>query len=1233
MSACNATDGNGAEAMNKAEVRERICLAAKLHAPLNHVVAPPPLHDFTHDASAHFGMPKSGVPGRRMLWLSPELAPESTHACNFEPEGQRTNPEDVLKVVEERDGHVVYRCTFQDLPPHTPAIVTHRMDSQQRSEGLSGQESLTRLRPFYAPESEEDTVLVFESRFESGNLASAHQVAPFEYDLKLSNDTATQGHTQWFYFSVSNTRKGIPYKFNINNMLKSDSLYNHGQRPLAYSIARRREESMGWHRTGTQILYYGNKICAPKKKGMHCHTLTFTITFSHDDDTCYLSHCYPYTYSDLQVYLDKLELNPECRSFIRRKTLCETEAGNKCDVLTITSRSVDEEDMKHRKGVIISARVHPGETNASWMMKGVIDYLVSDKVEAIELRRRFVFKIVPMLCPDGVINGNYRCGIAGHDMNRRWAKPHPKQHSTIFNTKLMIEDLMQDREVVLFCDLHGHSRKKNVFLFGCDSRYWNRKLNSGPAPVALAERVFPMLMEENSQSFAFHKCRFKVQKSKSSTGRVVTWRQMGIHNSYTVEASFCGPDKGDRVGMHFDIPELEKMGKCICLSIHAQFGKDAMCHLLERVSASLPQGHHVDSDSDSDDSSSDDEVMEVKTPAKSKAGKNAQNTRGRDTPERPASAMDSVERELSKDLLQPANNARRIQPRLKSARPTYRSGSHRQPTLSARARTAEPRHSDAFSSNSFKDIKDKLREIELPMTHKQRVLHEVHKTPDKSAPSGGCGYMSLTDEILAEESHVMMRLMCVNSEDRVDMLREKKKEAYQGDFTTPSRRRPPRGAAWKDNETPARSPLESLQDLQRIAVKTRVETATPVKTVHTLLFTADLPEESPVLRSANSSAASLDWTRQRRILRTPSPVRKVSAKSLLAAAACLEQGVEHASCFHHAAHTHSRISAARPASAHTGGRGHIAMFVQQGRVLTQRSPSPMRGEGRSWSAVMTLGRATAGCVSESPLGAIAYSSPLAAAIASRAAVGGESLLIAAIGANPIWPSSRGNISGLERERERDTCSTATHCNTLHLTATHTHANFAGAAMSGLCNSSVLQRSATHSPDFLAGAQHRAPAAPGSALGELSSAKHAPLFEHTAHASPAAGEREGVVGLRRSKLSREIDFIRNKVAHIVDLRYTCSCCRARARSFSTTSCLLSLPLFSFSLSLVSLSLSLSLFLLCAFSLWLSLSRACARALFLSLSLSFSRALSFSRSHSLSFSFALSLCFSHTFACFS
>jgi len=57
--------------------------------------------------------------------------------------------------------------------------------------------------------------------------------------------------------------------------------------------------------------------------------------------------------------------------------------------------------------------VHPGESNASWMMRGVINYLISDDPKAAFLRDTYVFKIIPMLNPDGVIVGNYRCSLIG----------------------------------------------------------------------------------------------------------------------------------------------------------------------------------------------------------------------------------------------------------------------------------------------------------------------------------------------------------------------------------------------------------------------------------------------------------------------------------------------------------------------------------------------------------------------------------------------------------------------------------------------------------------------------------------------------------------------------------------------------------------------------------------------------------------------------------------------------
>ncbi len=166
--------------------------------------------------------------------------------------------------------------------------------------------------------------------------------------------------------------------------------------------------------------------------------------------------------------------------------MCQTIAGNKyhiplesktysCDILTVTNFNNEGEMAGFKKGVVITSRVHPGETNASVIMEQIIEYLTGPSLESKLLRDNFIFKIVPMLNPDGVINGNYRCNLAGVDLNRVWIDPSKKLHPTIFNTKFvfimitklilkMIKTLKSERELLLFCDIHGHSRKKNIFM-------------------------------------------------------------------------------------------------------------------------------------------------------------------------------------------------------------------------------------------------------------------------------------------------------------------------------------------------------------------------------------------------------------------------------------------------------------------------------------------------------------------------------------------------------------------------------------------------------------------------------------------------------------------------------------------------------------------------------------------------------------------------------------------------
>ena len=138
-------------------------------------------------------------------------------------------------------------------------------------------------------------------------------------------------------------------------------------------------------------------------------------------------------------------------------------------MVIITNFNSHEEEIADRPAIILSGRVHPGESNSSFIVEGIMDFLVSNESAANKLRSKFVFKIVPMLNPDGVIVGNYRSSLAGYDLNRQWISPSPRLFPEIAGVKGMIRKTLDSRELFMYCDFHGHSRAKNLFMFGCNN--------------------------------------------------------------------------------------------------------------------------------------------------------------------------------------------------------------------------------------------------------------------------------------------------------------------------------------------------------------------------------------------------------------------------------------------------------------------------------------------------------------------------------------------------------------------------------------------------------------------------------------------------------------------------------------------------------------------------------------------------------------------------------------------
>jgi hypothetical protein len=213
--------------------------------------------------------------------------------------------------------------------------------------------------------------------------------------------------------------------------------------------------------------------------------------------------------------------------------LCKTEADLPVHILTITASKSKGVRYKDRKGAFITSRVHPGETLASFILEGLINFLLGDSKEAEVLRSMYVFKIVPMLNPDGVIFGNNRTDLLGYDLNRQWINPNPDRHPSIYYTKKYIQQFTTERDLLIYCDLYGCNIAANE---GFTS--WTKV------------RLFPKVLASLSPMFDYKNCRFNVQTDKFGTSRVVIWKEFGITNSFTLETSFHGYIYGDQIVTH-----------------------------------------------------------------------------------------------------------------------------------------------------------------------------------------------------------------------------------------------------------------------------------------------------------------------------------------------------------------------------------------------------------------------------------------------------------------------------------------------------------------------------------------------------------------------------------------------------------------------------------------------------------------------------------------------------------
>ena len=462
--------------------------------------------------------------------------------------------------------------------------------------------------------------LLFSSNFESGNLRYAIKCKTNEYDLILRHETGSTKAYQWFFFrvminensdQVKLLKEKPVVKFNIINLCKKHIILNNKVRVLSYYNG-------GWSRDTTKIFYYSNDIpflmdsndtknnnkisvnfndsfssgtnnnynmyefllnlnsnntFKEKEKdanSQNFHTLTFSFDFSKittDTKYVYFAYCYPYTYSQLSTYLTSLNIY---KKILRMDSIGQTLDNNKLYMLIITNFEDSFDTLANKKAIIFTARVHPGESSSSFVIQGLIEFLLSNEPKAISLRKNYIFKIVPMLNPDGVIRGNFRMNSVGKDLNRMWMEENEENSPSVFYCHKMIQKTLNSRNIHFFCDFHGHSSKNNFFLYSCKSRSDFLKIGHNsiiPNPhkkkLSFIELIFQEIFSKENIYFDKFSCINKILPSKIKTARAVLKNRYNIDFSYCLETSLGGARQmiEDSPLVPFSIQEYKKIGK------------------------------------------------------------------------------------------------------------------------------------------------------------------------------------------------------------------------------------------------------------------------------------------------------------------------------------------------------------------------------------------------------------------------------------------------------------------------------------------------------------------------------------------------------------------------------------------------------------------------------------------------------------------------------------------------
>mmetsp|Transcript_11065 Transcript_11065/g.18515 ORF Transcript_11065/g.18515 Transcript_11065/m.18515 type:complete len:164 (+) Transcript_11065:1546-2037(+) len=136
------------------------------------------------------------------------------------------------------------------------------------------------------------------------------------------------------------------------------------------------------------------------------------------------------------------------------------------------------------------------------MLDGALEKLIDfGDPQTQALLDNYVFKIIPVLNPDGVARGQWRTDTKGVDLNRKYEEPSKWMQPTIHAAKnaVLAEFDKNPESLKMIVDFHAHCSKKGCFVYGNFNQDLGRQIQA---------MLLPKLMAINCKFFDFDASRF-----------------------------------------------------------------------------------------------------------------------------------------------------------------------------------------------------------------------------------------------------------------------------------------------------------------------------------------------------------------------------------------------------------------------------------------------------------------------------------------------------------------------------------------------------------------------------------------------------------------------------------------------------------------------------------------------------------------------------------------------------